>query len=255
MFHTRTRIYKFIGGLLLVIGVAFSLGGFILSHHQEVVSTKVGTKIQNGTESLVFEKANYYQESNLLEVELIYNGSFNNANEQLQITAFDAAAKSKISARLEQINLNYYVVFVPNLSPFKQVLIEFTTRTINAKDKQDLKTISLTPENCQMKGRFTARTAGYYEQHYVSALSEETTKTINKIEQQTIKLQAQIVQFQDANQQLNTQLSYQTKEEQEKTKSEIGNNETQIDMLKEQIRDKETQKEKLEEKLKLLKSK
>ena len=255
MFKTRTWLYKLLAAFVLVIGLSFSLGGFIMSHSQGVVSTKIGASIQNGAESLVFQKANFYQKSNLLEVALVYHGSLNNANEQLQITVYNGVTKSKISAQLQQINLNYYVVFVPNISSLKQVLIEFATTSINTKGEQTLQTSSITPKNSQMKGSFVAQPMSFYEAQYVSDLSSDAANQITGIDQEIKDLQAQITQFEDANNRLKTQLSYQTKDEQAQTQQEMGNNNSQITSLKGQIQAKETSKKSLEDKLNMLKNK
>lgn len=255
MFKTRTLLYKVIGGLVLVIALSFSFGGFVLTKSKPTVSTKLGTSIQNGNERLIFEHANYYKSSQLLEVELAYNGNLSNANEQLKITTFNGASKTKIPATLEQINLNYYVVFVPNVLDLKQILIEFATTSISEKGKQTLKTISVTPKNAQMKGKFLPQTTSYYERHYLSDLVSQAEQRTKQIDSSIAKFQHQITQFQTANARLNTQLAYETKSEQAQTQSEMADNQSQIDGLNEQIKSEQGAKKGLDDKIAMLKSK
>ena len=255
MLQIKTNAYKIIVSLTLLIALFFFGISFFVKHNHKTESSQVGSSMTKNDESLTFKNANYYKNSDLLELEFIYQGSLDSGLDELDIKAFNAQNKTQIPAKLEQINLNYYVVFVPNVPKLKQVLVQFLSKDKEHRQPEALGTVSVTPKNVHVLDTFKKHTSSYYEKRYASDLVDISTKTIQEYDTKIKNYQNQIKYFERASEQLETQLEFETADEQADTQSEIQNNNSQIETLKSQIFDAQKEQNKLQDKIKMLQEK
>lgn len=255
MLHISTKKYKVIASIFLSIILLFSGFSYYLTHKDGTKTTRVGATMKNNEESLVFKNANYYEKSALLEVEMFYQGSLDNGLQKLEIKVFNAATGKEIPGKLEPINLNYYVVFIPNVDDLKQILVQFKTESSSNREGKDLGVVSLTPDNTTQKGSFKKQKTEYYEERFVTNLSAEAKQSIQNYETSISGLKKHIVQYEEANAQLESKVSFETEEEQKETQTKIEQNISRIEGLKGQILEVKKAQKALKDKIAMLEEK
>lgn len=255
MLNISTKIYKIVGTIFFIVACGFSGFSFYTTHHNEIKTTHVGAKMENNDESLVFKNASYYKNSSLLEVEMFYQGSLGNGLQELKTKIYNAQTGEEIQGKLEQINLNYYVVFIPKVENIKQILVQMLTSDPKNSQTKELGTISITQKNIQEKGTFEKKTTEYYEQRYVSDLTSDAKQSIKNYDEKIKNLTKDIEKFEEANNRLRTKLDFETAEEQKQTNSEIDSNLSQIDSVRGQIQEAKKAQKSLKDKISLLENK
>jgi hypothetical protein len=246
---------KILLGFVVVMTSFFAMSGVVFSSRETIATTKIGTAIDNDNEKIIFKSANYYEKSQLLEVEVFYEGTLKDATAKLEMGAYNPITKEKLKLETESINLNYYVIFIPNVAELKQIVLGFRTSDLEGVTSDDVPVIHLTSKNTTSRGKFVKRSVSAYEQNYVKDLIAVSAIQLKTIKKEIKTLVKQIPTYRDAQDKLKAQLAYQTSDEQISTQEKIKAHETTIATLNQNIHDKEVEGEKIQEKINLLKNK
>ena len=256
LIHDKFNLRYFIPIVLcLLLIVGFLSSGAIQKSTKPLVSTKIGRMLAvgNQSEAVVFERAEYYEKSNLLITTFYLKSSDVVPTDTLKVESFNGKTEQKIENNVEKINANYYVVFTPNVSPsFRQIGNNLTV-TDNQNNTQKVGAIGVTQKNVtKINSEYQAQPFQYYLSQYKTYAVKDVNALDKTLKQEIAKYNAQIKELNKENQQYLADMDYKTGDQQQEIQAKISANNSAVDNINQQIQSVKDQQKKLDEQRKIL---
>ncbi|RZI47884.1 hypothetical protein [Lactococcus kimchii] len=256
LIHDKYNLRYFIPIVLcIIIMIGFLSSGVIKKKMEPVVTTSLGRvlNIENKTSKIIFERADYYKKSNLLVTGFYLKSDEVVPTDTIKIETINGRTQQRIEASVEKINANYYVVFIPNISPnFKQIINNITLKD-NQKQSYSVGGIAVTPKNVSKNNTsYQAKPLDFYVGQYKEYARQDVEEKIKEYDKDIAKFNAQIKALNKENQLYLADMDLKTSDQQKEIFSQIQSNNNSISGINSQIKTVKDNQKKVEEQRNIL---
>lgn len=251
-YNLRYFIPIVITSLLLLM---FLLSGVVKKMTQPVITTAIGReiKVENKTSKIAFERADYYEKSNLLITSFYLKSDEVVPTDTIKIDVINGRNQQKIEGKVEKINANYYVVFIPDVSSnFKQIINNIRL-TDSENQSNTVGAIAVTQHNVtKYNSEYKAQPLDFYVQQYKEYARQDVDKKLKDYDKEIAKFETQIKALNKENQVFLSDMNLKTSDQQKEIFSQIQSNNNTINSIKGQIKTIQETQKKVEEQRKIL---
>lgn len=232
-FKLKRTKYQIAAGTAVFLCLLLFSSWFILPSQNEAKHSKNGTSVTLDNREVTLIDSVYFEDKQRLEMDFYVSISDVTQLKNVEVSVNKTGeASKKYNTKLIKINESFYVLFVQDLPKnWKSIRV---TLSQEGADKDALvatgKPFYAAQKEVLHQATFKPKSEAYYESKQIDLFIQESEKTIVKNEKEISALLASNKKIKKVNEEIRSNLSYQTKEKQEAMTTTIQGNESTIAM-------------------------